>query len=321
MANEVAVSPSELLKSMSVRIGQVLPKMIDKSRFLQIVLEEFRKTPKLAQCETGSLIAAIVKCSREGLEPGEECYLIPRWNGKTKQLECVYQRGYPGVLALARRSKEFSSINVGIVRENDEYELVEGTENRLVIHRALNGRGGVLFYWAASTMVSGEKSFDILNVEEADEHKEKFAPRDKYGKIVGPWIDSFNSMAMKSVLLQHLKYKPRAYELANPISNEGVFRLHGNDAVLVGDEAEPQPKQLTAASIIGADEPDQAPSEQTSNKDMVAKYKGLIDMMKTPEEIDRWRSSIGTALARDLPNDDDQTAVYAYAEDAFQALK
>lgn len=205
---------ASLLTELKTRISQTLPGFNGPERFMQICMQTFRTTPKLLECEMTSLVAALMQSAKEGLEPGEECYLIPRWNGRSKKMECVYQRSFQGALTLARRSGAFANVSYGTVHENDEYHMVEGTENRLVVKRNMTGdRGKVLFYWFATTLKDGEASFTTMTVRDAEEHRDKFAStKDKNGKVFGPWVDHFDAMALKTVLLKHLKYQPKSFD-------------------------------------------------------------------------------------------------------------
>lgn len=319
MANEVAIKPADFILSVRTRVAQILPKLIDKSRFLQIVMEEFRKNPKLTQCTSESLVAAIIKCSREGLEPGEECYLIPRWNGKKKTYECAYQRGYTGVLVLARRSGEFANIALGEVREGDSYRILEGTENKLVIERAMKNRGDVIFYWVSSTTKAGESSFTILSLEDAKDFRDQFAStRDKEGKIYGPWVDNFSAMALKTCLIHHLKYQPRSYEkVSNPVGYEGIFGLEGNNEIIpvIDSDGSPQtqatgggvnqvvekamrgapsaPQMVPGGTVIGLDGQEY---QVTSLSEKAQAIIAEVEKLATSELIDKFRASNVTRI-------------------------
>ena len=127
---------------------------------------------------------------------------------------CVYQRNHVGVLALARRSDKYANISVGICYENDEYELIEGTENRLHIKRSFGDRGEPLFFWAASTLKDGDSSFTVMSVPEMETFRDKFASSRDYQtkEVKGPWVDHFEAMGKKTVLMQHLKYQPKSFD-------------------------------------------------------------------------------------------------------------
>lgn len=319
------VAPVDILQTIKVRVNQILPKVVDEKRFLQIILEEFRKNPKLTKCSHESIVAAVVKCSREGLEPGEECYLMPRWNSKSKGFECCYQRGYIGVLTLARRTGEFSNISVGIVHENDDYELLEGTENKLVIRRAMKGRGAPLFYWASCNTKSGESDFEVISIEDAEIFRDRFAStRDKQGKIFGNWVDNFDAMAMKTVLIKLLKYKPKSYEQVNPIAEEGVFGVDGKDVYRIShDEIRELPESTT--DIING-EIEEKPIKQVSTDQppgwspAAKAITDVIDKKQTAKGIDDYRGKDANRKKIDYLGEETEL-VYQYIENAYQALK
>lgn len=321
------LAPIDLLKSVQSRVNQILPKVVDEKRFLQIILEEFRKNPKLAKCTQESLVAAVVKCSREGLEPGEECYLLPRWNKKNNGYECCYQRGYPGILTLARRTGEFTNIRLGIVHENDEYELLEGTENNLTIRRAMKNRGEPLFYWASCRTASGEADFEILTVEDANNHRDRFAStRDRNGKIFGNWVDNFDAMAMKTVLIKLLKYKQKSYEKINPTAGEGVYGVDGKDLYRV-DYSEQAELLETTIDQINEEIVDHKGDHTSLSKlpcpewsPQAEKIIDEIDKFEDANKLDSWRGKSGTIKIIDSLGEE-ASKVYNYADNAYQVLR
>lgn len=328
MANQVAkIEPTSFLKQMSTRVSQLLPSMIDKGRFMQICMQELRNNDKLLACSQESLVAAIIKCSREGLEPGEECYLLPRWSSKTKSYECSYQRGYLGILSLARRSGQFSNISVGIVHENDEYEVLEGTENCLKVKRSFGDRGDILFYWCSTKTTSGESSFTVMSRQDCEIHRDKYASsRDKGGKIFGPWIDSFDSMALKTVIIKHLKYQPKSYEYVKP---EGVFDKDGS-LMVENETSSPQlsiTDKINAEVSVGSDEKVMKSDESVQENDEIPSMAqwspaaqsiiDQVDKLGTSMAIDNYRAS-KRAVIDTLGDEADE--VFNYIENAYQLL-
>lgn len=322
MTNQIA--PVNLLKSIQTRVNQILPKVVDEKRFLQIITEEFRKNPKLSTCTPDSIVAAIVKCSREGLEPGEECYLLPRWNNKKKTYECCYQRGYPGVLTLARRTGEFSNLSIGIVHEGDDYELLEGTENKLVIRRAMKNRGEPIFYWASCKTISGETDFEVLSVEDAERHRDRFAStRDKKGNIFGNWVDNFDSMALKTVIIKLLKYKPKSYEKINPVAGDGVYGVEGKEIYQVDYEQQSMLPESTA---------DQINDEVADRKTLLDKpefsvespeYKKIIDevdKLETKQQVDLYRADKKVQKVIESFDEKGAAKIYKYIDVVYNAL-
>ena len=73
------------------------------------------KDPKLQECTPQSFLGAMMQAAQLGVEPNTplgQAYLIPYRN--TGQMECQFQIGYRGLIDLAYRSGEITSINTGI---------------------------------------------------------------------------------------------------------------------------------------------------------------------------------------------------------------
>ena len=72
-------------------------KIIQADRFIRISIAALRKNPKLAECDKGSFMGALLLAAQLGLEPNSptgHCYLIPYKNFKTLTTECQFQLGY-----------------------------------------------------------------------------------------------------------------------------------------------------------------------------------------------------------------------------------
>ena len=94
---------SNLIKKMQGEIKKALPSVITPERFTRMVLTAVRNTPKLAQCDKMSFLAAMMTAAQLGVEPNTplgQAYLLPFWNSKRQCNDVQFQLGYKGMLDL-----------------------------------------------------------------------------------------------------------------------------------------------------------------------------------------------------------------------------
>jgi recombination protein RecT len=191
-------------------IEDALPKHLSPDRMMRIALTELRKTPKLMQCDMLSFLGAIIQASQLGLEPGGalgHAYLIPY--GREVQM----QIGYRGMVDLARRSGNISSLSARIVRDGDLWRPTFGTDEGIEHVPAFSNRPMTLAY-AVAKMKDGIAQFDIMPKEEIDHI------RDTYSKTAksGPWVNEYEEMAKKTVVRRLFKMLPTSIEIRDAIN-------------------------------------------------------------------------------------------------------
>jgi len=103
----------DLIQKMTPAIQKALPSQLDPNRLARIVTTEIRRNPKLLKCKKESLLGALMLSAQLGLEPGPlgHCYYVPYKD------ECQFIIGYKGMIDLARRSGQISSIYAEVVCE------------------------------------------------------------------------------------------------------------------------------------------------------------------------------------------------------------
>jgi recombination protein RecT len=226
MGTELAIKKndiSELIVKMKNQFSAALPAHMGTDSFTRVMLTHVRMNPDLMKCSQASLLGGMMQAAQDGLEPGPDgqCYLIPRWSKKTNGYEVHYQRGYQGALELARRTGEYASITVREVRKNDSFDYEEGSNAFLKFKQALGERGTAIAYFAFTKLKTGDSNFTIMGIAEIEDHRDKFASaKNKSGKLYGPWVDDFEAMAMKTVLLRHLKYQPKSKAMSLLLSKD-----------------------------------------------------------------------------------------------------
>lgn len=230
------------IQSMMPQITKALPSVITPERFGRICMTALSRQPELAQCTLPSFAGAMMVAAQLGLEPNSplgEAYLIPYRNWKNgNQLECQFQLGYKGLLALAHRSGELQSIEAHVVYENDEFVYELGLEPKLVHKPAMKDRGEITWVYAVYRLVNGGYGFEVMSVDDINKHRKQFSKSKG-----GPWDTNWEEMAKKTVVKKVLKYAPLATEFrTNEARDGGIIEFKdlgdGMDLVQTYDEGQ-----------------------------------------------------------------------------------
>jgi hypothetical protein len=118
------------LEKQKPQLAAALPKHVSPDRMIRLACTEFAKNPLLQKCTPVSVFGAIIQASQLGLEIGVlgQAYLVPYRNTKNNTYEAQFIPGYKGLIGLARRSGEVTSIETNIVYANDRFDLKLGLE-------------------------------------------------------------------------------------------------------------------------------------------------------------------------------------------------
>lgn len=203
----------EWVQVMLPQLAKALPSVITPERFMRMVLTALSTTPKLALCTRDSFLGAMMQAAQLGLEPNTplgQAYLIPYDNRKKGVTECQFNLGYKGLLDLAYRSGEVSTVQAHVVCERDEFEYSLGLEPTLMHKPSLVGRGMMIAVYGVFKTKSGGYGFEVMSKADVDEHMRKYSKAAAKGN--SPWQTAYEEMAKKTVLKRVLKYAPVASE-------------------------------------------------------------------------------------------------------------
>lgn len=209
MANEVAVPAIKTyMTKYKSKITAALPKgsMLTTERITSIVLQETQKNKALLKCNPLTLFGAVVQCAQLGLEPGgvmRQAYLIPY------KESCQLIIGYAGMITLANRSGEVSSLVPRAVFEGDEFSYELGLNEHLThLPKSSEKTADKLTHvYAVATLKDGRKVFDVMTRDEVN----SIRSRSKSGGN-GPWVTDYIPMAMKTAIRRLFKYLPISAE-------------------------------------------------------------------------------------------------------------
>jgi recombination protein RecT len=233
-----------MLGRMHGQLAKVLPKHITPERMSRVTMNGLTRNPKLLECTPRSIAYAIMLLSELGLEPNGplgESYLIPHWNGKTRTREATPIPGYQGILKLARQSPDITDIYPYIVYEKDVFSIKKGSEPSVEHEPFIGDAGQAIGYYCVVKFKSGGQYFEFITRAQAEQHRDQFATaRSREGKVFGPWVEHFDRMALKTVIIKTLKLCPKSVEVAKAIQ---AVEWEGD---VTGTVEAPQPEEAPA---------------------------------------------------------------------------
>ena len=218
------------IQNMQGEIAKALPSVITPERFTRMVLSALSTNPKLGECTPISFLGAMMQAAQMGVEPNTplgQGYLIPRWNGKKKVMECQFQLGYRGLIDLAYRN-DVMGIKAEVVYANDEFDYELGMNPVLRHKPALRDRGEPIYFYATYHTKNGGNGFSCMSVEDVREHAKKFSDSVKNGSF-SPWVTHFEEMAKKTVLKKCLKYAPLSTDFHRALSTDETIKTTISD--------------------------------------------------------------------------------------------
>lgn len=224
----------DYIKKMQGEIAKALPSVLTPERFTRITLSALSTNAKLAQTTPKSFLGAMMTSAQLGMEPNTplgQAYLIPYKNHGV--LECQFQLGYKGLIDLAYRSGQVSTIQAQTVYANDEFEYELGLEPKLRHVPAKTNRGEPIFFYAVFRTKDGGYGYEVMSIDDVRTHAKKYSKA--YGN--GPWQTNFEEMAKKTVLKKALKYAPLKTEFVRGLSADETIKSDiSEDMFSVPDE-------------------------------------------------------------------------------------
>ena len=199
------------------QVAAALPAHIKPESMMRIALTEVRMNPDLQKCTVPSFMGSLLKAAQAGLRPGMfgEGWIIPRWNSKLRAMESQFQPGYMGLAQLAYRSGEVADILAEAVYPSDHFKYQLGSEPKIEHEPDMTAEhrdADIVAFYAVVKLTNGGRLLKVMRRADVDEVRDRFAPKTKDGRIVGPWTSDYEAMGRKTVLIQALKLAPKESE-------------------------------------------------------------------------------------------------------------
>jgi len=285
---------AQLLESQKRQIMAALPKSgLTPDRLIRVALTAVSRQPKLLECTNTSLLGAIIQAAQLGLEPDGvlgHAYLIPFKRNFQVGNEWKYEMnvnmiiGYKGLIDLARRSGELSSIKANVVCEYDRFEYEFGLNEKLVHIPAEGKRGEIKHFYAYAKLKDGGFAFEVMSKSDVDDimydvhrknnYKDKKKKNDEI-EITGVWADYYEEMGKKTLIRRLAKYLPMSVEFAKAVQNAEMSDQGIPQFADITDIDTETGEILSSATYeeIPEDETHEEPKELKANKGEVVEEK------------------------------------------------
>ena len=206
----------QIVETRRAEFQNALPAHIPVARFERVVMTAIQNNLQLLEAPRRELFNACVKAAQDGLLPdGREGALVCR-PSKGGGVTVTWQPMIAGIRKKVRNSGEIATWEVHAVYENDEFEYELG-DNPFIRHKpALHNRGKLVAVYSVATLKSGEKSRDVMTVDEINAIRDRSDAWKAYkaGKIKStPWATDYAEMAKKTVARRHSKVLPMSTDL------------------------------------------------------------------------------------------------------------
>lgn len=257
-----------LIEQASDRLTPFLPDGLTIEKLGQIVFFESKKNPDLLKCGGPSIVAAIARALRTGLEIGDTCYLVPY--GTT----CTFVADYRGLAQLMIASRAVRAVEGEAVYEGDDFDFELGLNARLRhVPRARGAkRGKITGAYVILRLPGGMSTFKYLPVEEIEAVRQKHSRQWKRQPLEEiPWY------AVKTCLRQAAKMMPKDPRLTRfweAVADED--RIEAARPVDVSEDGEDlayvPPALPTGAEVADEDDPEAILAEDAA---LVEREEGL----------------------------------------------
>jgi len=232
----------DTLEKARTQFISVLPKDKNIERLMRGFMLAAVANPKLYDCTWTSILGTVMEAATLGLDFSRamgQAYAVPY--GK----ECTLITGYRGLIGLARRSGDVTAVWARNVYAGEDFEIVQGTEERIYHKPRLKGDdvGDYIGSYSVSRLSDGSTQFEWMTNDQIESIRRRSKAKDN-----GPWVTDIDEMRKKTVTRRLLKYLPMSPELARALEAEDNAEagIHAGDLI----DVTPPPTVSKADQIL-----------------------------------------------------------------------
>lgn len=190
------------------------------NREVSFAIQHLHKNPYLQKADPVSVLKAVLNISQIGLTlnpVSKHAYLVPRYNGATKSLECVLDPSYIGLSKLLTDSNSINNISCQLVYEGDEIDIDMSSDKKIEKHVPYmftdNERGNIKGVYSLASLSTGEKHCELMSIVDVNDIRERSESYKafKSGKVKSCiWITDYGQMIRKTCIKRHYNQLPKS---------------------------------------------------------------------------------------------------------------
>lgn len=265
------------LEKMAPQFKAALPAHVSVEKFVRVTLTAVQTNPQLINADRRTLFAAATKAAQMGLLPdGREGAIV------TFKDQAQWMPMTAGIMKLVRNSGEISTWSVQAVYERDQFDFMLGDDEHITHKPALSNRGKLIAVYSIVTMKDGEKSREVMSVEDVDAIRKRSRSAN-----AGPWVTDYAEMAKKTVVRRHSKRLPLSTDIDGVIREDDELFMPPEPVPAPPEQPTPeaaQRKRPSRLDKVAAQAPAQAPAEDEPAFPPMADDDGVIDVADTSAE-------------------------------------
>jgi len=273
---------NDQLEKRAAQFQAALPAHIPVERFKRVILTAVQMNPALAAADRQTLWNSAMRAAQDGLLPdGREAAMViyktkmKDANGREFWVDAVqYMPMIAGIRKKVRNSGEIATWDAQVVHEKDHFEFELG-DDPYIKHKPFMGgnRGKVIAAYSVATLKTGEKSREVMTVEQIERVRAMSKAKDR-----GPWVDHYEEMCRKTVARRHSKVLPMSTDLDDLIRRDDD--LYDFEAAKTGDKASRPQLVDFASAAVAVPTQKQQPATET-----VDEQTGEVSTTETASEV------------------------------------
>lgn len=223
------------------KIKDVLPEGLRVDRFMALTKLMVSENLALLGCARASLISAVYKGARDGLEFGVDAVIVP------VQQEARYLQYYSGIITMLTRTGLVAKAFAEVVYSGDEFNLDYGDAVKPIRHiPARSGRGELEGAYAA--IVFKNSFWHVHYMDEPDIERVLSEGRKDKLKETDPWVKHKAEMWRKTAMHNAAKYCPTSSQIRALFARDAVEEMTAEEHIAeMFDRSDGRPEPLPVA--------------------------------------------------------------------------